>query len=253
MKLIVSPAKSLNETDKLPINKSSDAIFKDEAAQINKKLAGMSKSEIGQLMNISDKLADLNYGRYQEFKKEHTAENSRPAIYMFDGDVYSGIDAYSIPENKIEKLQDSLRILSGLYGVLKPLDLIQPYRLEMGTKLAIDGHKDLYDLWQKKVTQHLNSELKNDELFVNLASQEYFKAVDAQQLNAQLISPVFKDFKNGTLKIISFYAKKARGLMVRYLIDHDIESFEGVLGFDYEGYHYSEEHTKNDSEPVFIR
>lgn len=253
MKLVVSPAKSLNETDKLPTSNFSETVFKDDAARIIEKLVGMTKSDIAQLMNISDKLADLNYGRYQEFKKEHTVENSRPAIYMFNGDVYSGIDAYTIAESKIEKLQNSLRILSGLYGVLKPLDLIQPYRLEMGTKLAIGDHKNLYDFWQKQVTQQLNSELKKDELFINLASQEYFKAIDTQLLNAKVISPVFKDFKNGTLKIISFYAKKARGLMVRYLIDHDVNSLEDVLGFDYEGYHYSEEHTTKETEPVFIR
>ncbi|GAA0758024.1 peroxide stress protein YaaA [Psychroflexus lacisalsi] len=253
MKLVVSPAKSLNQESKFPTDKYTRPIFEELAGQVNRKLSRMSKDEIAELMSISDKLADLNYGRYQDFEEQHTLENSRPAIYMFDGDVYSGIDAYSIPEDKIDRLQDSLRILSGMYGVLKPLDLIQPYRLEMGTKLSIESNDDLYELWKDKITTQLNSELDTDELFVNLASQEYFKAVDLKKLNAEIISPVFKDFKNGKLKIISFYAKKARGLMVRYILDQNIDSLEGIKGFDYDDYHFSEEHTKKATEPVFIR
>ncbi|WP_019038407.1 peroxide stress protein YaaA [Psychroflexus tropicus] len=253
MKFIVSPAKSLNQEDKLPTDKNTKPIFEDLAAQINRKLARFTKDEIAELMSISDKLADLNYGRYQDFEEQHTIKNSRPAIYMFDGDVYSGIDAYSIPTDKIDKLQKSLRILSGMYGLLRPLDLIQPYRLEMGTKLPIESNDDLYELWKEKITHQLNSELENDEMLINLASQEYFKAVDQEKLDAKIISPVFKDFKNGKLKIISFYAKKARGSMVRYLLDKDIETLEGLKGFDYDNYHYSEEHTKSDDEPVFIR
>lgn len=253
MKLIVSPAKSLNQKDQLPTNQYTTPVFQDLAAQVNRKLARMTKNEIADLMSISDKLADLNYGRYQDFEDQHTPENSRPAIYMFDGDVYTGIDAYSIPENKIERLQDSLRILSGMYGILRPLDLIQPYRLEMGTKLSIESNDDLYELWQHKVTVQLNSELKEGELFINLASQEYFKVVDSKKLNTQIISPVFKDFKNGKLKIISFYAKKARGLMVRYILDHEVQNLDGIKSFNYEDYHFSEEHTKKKNEPVFIR
>lgn len=253
MKLVVSPAKSLNQESKLPTSKYTRPVFEELAGQVNRKLSRMTKDEIGELMNISDKLADLNYGRYQEFEQEHSPQNSRPAIYMFDGDVYSGIDAYSIPEDKINRLQNSLRILSGMYGILKPLDLIQPYRLEMGTKLSIESNNDLYELWKDKVTAQLNSELDKDELFVNLASQEYFKAIDSKTLNAKIISPVFKDFKNGKLKIISFYAKKARGLMVRYILDQNIDSLEGIKGFDYDDYRFSEEHTTNANEPVFIR
>lgn len=253
MKFIVSPAKSLNQEAELPTDQYTKPVFEELAAQINRKLARMSKDEISELMSISDKLADLNYGRYQDFEDTHTPKNSRPAIYMFDGDVYTGIDAYTLPKNKIENLQNSLRILSGMYGILKPLDLIQPYRLEMGTKLQVESNSDLYELWQEKITAQLNSELTDGELLINLASQEYFKAVKAKELNSEIISPVFKDFKNGKLKIISFYAKKARGLMVRYILDHNIDSLEGVKGFDYEGYHYSEEHTQKESEPVFIR
>lgn len=253
MKLIVSPAKSLNQEDQLPTDSYTRPVFEETAAQINRKLARMSKDEIAELMSISDKLADLNYGRYQDFEEKHTPKNARPAIYMFDGDVYTGIDAYSIPKDKLEHLQNSLRILSGMYGVLRPLDLIQPYRLEMGTKLAIESNENLYELWQDKVTSQLNSEMQDGELLINLASQEYFKAVNSKKLHAELISPVFKDFKNGKLKIISFYAKKARGLMVRYILDHEVKTLEGIKGFNYEDYHFSEEHTEKESEPVFIR
>ncbi|WP_127844955.1 peroxide stress protein YaaA [Psychroflexus aestuariivivens] len=253
MKIVISPAKSLNLEDSLPTKKHTTPEFEEIAAQVNRKLARMTKSEVSELMSISDKLADLNYGRYQDFEEKHTTENARPAIYTFDGDVYDGIDAYSIPDNKIEKLQDSLRILSGLYGILKPLDLIQPYRLEMGTKLTIEQNDDLYELWQEKVTDSLNSELKEDELFVNLASQEYFKAVNHKALKSKIISPVFKDFKNGKLKVISFYAKKARGAMVRYILDHNAQNLSDLKGFDYLDYHYSEEYTEKESEPVFVR
>lgn len=253
MKLIVSPAKSLNQESQLPTDQYTQPVFEAIAAQVNRKLARMTKDEIAELMSISDKLADLNYGRYQDFKEKHNTDNSRPAIYMFDGDVYTGIDAYSIPKDKMDSLQNSLRILSGMYGILKPLDLIQPYRLEMGTKLAIETNEDLYELWQEKITAQLNSELKEGELFVNLASQEYFKAVDSKKLKAEIISPVFKDFKNGKLKIISFYAKKARGLMVRYVLDHDVKTLEAIKGFNYDDYQFSEEHTEKENEPVFIR
>lgn len=253
MKIVVSPAKSLNQEDKLPTDKYTKPVFEELAAQINRKLERMTKDEIAELMSISDKLADLNYSRYQEFEEEHTPKNSRPAIYMFDGDVYTGIDAYTLPKDKIDRLQKSLRILSGMYGILKPLDLIQPYRLEMGTKLQIESNDDLYELWKDKITKQLNSELEEGELFINLASQEYFKAINSKKLEAKIITPVFKDFKNGKLKIISFYAKKARGLMVRFILDHDITTLDGIKNFDYEDYHYSEEYTENENEPVFIR
>lgn len=253
MKIVVSPAKSLDQESKLPTTRGTQAQFLDQATKINKKLARMTKKEISELMGISDKLADLNYTRYQDFQEEHTKENSRPAAYLFSGDVYTGLDAYTIEANKIDLLQNTLRILSGMYGVLRPLDLIQPYRLEMGTKLSIENNKNLYEVWQDQVTQALNNELENDELFVNLASNEYFKAVDAKKLKAKVISPVFKDFKNGKLKIISFYAKKARGSMARYVIDTNAKTLNDLKGFDYDGYKFSEEHTQKENEPVFIR
>jgi hypothetical protein len=167
---------------------------------------------------------------------ELTSENARQAIYAFNGDVYIGLDAYSLSEEKINVLQDKLRILSGLYGLLKPLDLMQPYRLEMGTKLPVEKNKNLYEFWKSTITKELNSQLENEELFVNLASNEYFDAVDVKNLKVPVITPEFKDYKDGKLKIISFFAKKARGMMVRYIIDTNAETIDDLKGFNYEGY-----------------
>ncbi|MBQ0733439.1 peroxide stress protein YaaA [Aquimarina celericrescens] len=253
MKIVISPAKSLNFKDELPTDRGTQPQFLETAAQINRKLSRMSKNEIGDLMSISDKLADLNYTRYQDFQEDHTKKNSRPAIYAFDGDVYTGLDAYTLPTDKLDRLQDTLRILSGMYGLLRPLDLIQPYRLEMGTKLAIERNDDLYELWKETITASLNNELDDDELFVNLASNEYFGAVDKKNLKVPVITPVFKDWKNDKLKVISFYAKKARGMMVRYIMDTGAETIEDLKGFNYDGYGFSEKYTAKDNEPVFVR
>lgn len=253
MKIVVSPAKTLDYESKLPTTRGTQPEFLETASKLNRKLSRQSKKKISKLMSISDKLADLNYTRYQEFEEDHNKKNSRPAMYAFNGDVYTGLDAYTIPTEKLDKLQDTLRILSGMYGILRPLDLIQPYRLEMGTSIGIERKKNLYEVWQKKVTDYLNNELDDNELFLNLASNEYFKAVDTDKLKVPVISPVFKDFKNGELKIISFYAKKARGSMVRYIIDKDCKTLDDVKGFDYDGYRFSEQHTENKNEPTFIR
>lgn len=253
MKIVVSPAKTLDYESKLPTTRGTQPSFTETTATINRKLARMSKKELSELMDISDKLADLNHTRYQDFSEEHTKENSRPAAYAFAGDVYTGLDAYNIPAEKIDFLQNTLRILSGYYGILRPLDLIQPYRLEMGTSLAVGRRKNLYELWQEKITSYLNNELKKDELFVNLASQEYFKAVNTDKLKVPVITPVFKDFKNGKLKIISFFAKKARGSMVRYIIDTEAETIDDLKGFDYDGYGFSAEESGKENELVFTR
>tara|TARA_B100000949_G_C14176077_1_gene405414 strand:- start:118 stop:882 length:765 start_codon:yes stop_codon:yes gene_type:complete len=254
MKIVVSPAKSLDFESKLPTNRATQPIFLDQAEILNKKLERKTKAEISDLMSISDKLADLNYHRYKSFTTPFTKENSRPAVYAFDGDVYSGLDAYTIPVKKLDLLQNTLRILSGLYGVLKPLDLMQPYRLEMGTKLKSGKNEDLYDFWGEKITKELNKELEDDELFLNLASQEYFKSVKTDKLKVPVITPIFKDYKNGKLKIISFYAKKARGSMVRYVIDKEVSSIDELKGFDYDGYGYSEQYSNPDkNEFVFVR
>lgn len=253
MKVVVSPAKSLDFESKLPTEKYTEPVFIQEAEMLNNALSKKSKKAIAELMNISDKLADLNYHRYKEFTVPFTKDNARPAVYAFSGDVYIGLDAYTIPSKKITALQDTLRILSGMYGVLKPLDLIQPYRLEMGTDLKVNRKKNLYEFWGDKITQALNDELQEDELLINLASVEYFKSVNPEKLKAKVISPVFKDFKNGKLKIISFFAKKARGSMARYIIDTNAQNYNDILGFDYDGYNYSEQYTESENAPVFIR
>lgn len=253
MKIALSPAKSLDFETKLPTKRGTQPQFLDTAIKINRKMSRMSKDEVSKLMDISDKLADLNYGRYKVFQDEHTKENSRPAMYAFNGDVYTGLDAYSLPVEKIDFIQDRLRILSGMYGVLKPLDLMQPYRLEMGTNVGLYSKKNLYEVWQKKVTDSLNKEMEKEELFINLASNEYFKAVNSKKLKGTLITPVFKEFSNGKLKIVSFFAKKARGSMVRYIVDKEVSSIEELKGFDYDGYKFSDAETKNNTELVFTR
>ncbi|MFI2743867.1 peroxide stress protein YaaA [Zhouia sp. PK063] len=253
MKVVVSPAKSLDFESKLPTNQYTNPCFIEEAKRLNKLLQKKSPKQLSNLMNISDNLAELNWERNQNFTVPFTSENARPAMYAFNGDVYTGLDAYTIPEDKIEKLQDTLRILSGLYGLLKPLDLIQPYRLEMGTKFPVAKNKNLYEFWQKKVTKKLNEELTKNELFLNLASNEYFGAVDTKVLKVPVITPVFKDWKNDNLKVISFFAKKARGAMVRYIINTNAKNIDDIKGFDYDGYAYSEEHSKKKNELVFVR
>ncbi|MGS2763560.1 peroxide stress protein YaaA [Sinomicrobium sp. M5D2P9] len=253
MKIVISPAKSLDYESGLPTKKYSEPLFLKQAERLNKILKKKSPKSLSKLMDISDNLAELNWQRNQDWSLPFSPDNARPAVYAFNGDVYEGLDSYTIPEDKLDELQDSLRILSGLYGVLKPLDLIQPYRLEMGTSLKVGVKSNLYEFWKDTVTKTLNKELKKDELFVNLASNEYFKAVDVKTLKVPVITPQFKDWKNDQLKIISFFAKKARGLMVRYILDTGAETVEDLKGFDYEGYSFSEEHSVKKNELVFIR
>ncbi|MFV8369354.1 peroxide stress protein YaaA [Flavobacterium sp. LB2R40] len=238
MKIVISPAKSLNFEKELPTKLHTEPLFLKESRLVHKVLKEKKPSDLSALMSISDKLADLNWKRNQEWKTPFTPANARPAVYTFDGDVYTGLDAYTITPKKIDALQDSLRILSGLYGLLKPLDLIQAYRLEMGTKLPVGESKNLYDFWKPTITKALNKELKEGELFVNLASTEYFGAIDAKALKVPVITPEFKDYKNGKLKIISFFAKKARGMMVHYIIDTNAKTIADLKGFNYDGYQF---------------
>ncbi|WP_142783862.1 peroxide stress protein YaaA [Changchengzhania lutea] len=252
MKLVLSPAKSLDFETKLPTSKHTEAQFLKQSERLNKLLKKKSAKGLSKLMGISDALGQLNYERNQEWSLPFTTYNSRPAMYAFNGDVYRGLDAYTIPKDKIEIAENTVRILSGLYGILKPTDLIQPYRLEMGTKLRIGKNKNLYEFWKKDITKALNEELADDEVFLNLASNEYFKAVDTKALKVPVITANFKDFKNGDYKVISFFAKAARGLMARYIIDTDAQTIDDLKGFDYEGYHYSEP-MSSEKDLVFIR
>lgn len=252
MKIVISPAKSLNFEKELPTTQFTQPSLLKESKKVHAVLKQQSPAELSQLMSISDKLADLNWQRNKAWKTPFNPTNSRPAVYAFDGEVYNGLDAYSIPMEKLDLLQERLRILSGLYGVLKPLDLMQAYRLEMGTKLPIGESKNLYDFWKTTVTASLNKELKKGELFVNLASNEYFSVIDTKALKVPVITPDFKDYKDGKLKMISFFAKKARGMMVRYIIDTNAETIDDLKGFNYEGYQFDANLSKGNN-LVFTR
>ena len=252
MKLVISPAKSLDLETELPNNVYTQGSFLKQAERLNKVLKKKSAKDLSKLMSISDALGQLNHDRNQDWTLPFTPENARPAVYAFNGDVYRGLDAYNIPEEKTELLQSTVRILSGLYGVLKPTDLIQPYRLEMGTKMAVGTKKNLYEFWKKDIVKALNEELEDDEIFLNLASNEYFKAIDKKELKVPVVTANFKEFKNGQYKIISFYAKEARGLMARYIIDTDAKTIDDLKGFNYGGYGFSEEMSK-ENDLIFTR
>ncbi|MDO7138557.1 peroxide stress protein YaaA [Algibacter lectus] len=252
MKLVISPAKSLDLETELPTKTYTEGAFLKQANRLNKVLKKKSAKNLSELMSISATLGELNYERNQDWELPFTAENARPAVYAFNGDVYRGLDAYNLPEEKVTTMQNTVRILSGLYGVLKPLDLIQPYRLEMGTKLPVASHKNLYEFWKKDIVKALNEELEDDELFLNLASNEYFKAIDKKALKVPVVTANFKEFKNGAYKIISFYAKEARGLMARYVIDTNAQTVDDLKGFNYGGYGFSAELSK-DNDLIFTR
>ncbi|MBD3583814.1 peroxide stress protein YaaA [Flavobacterium selenitireducens] len=252
MKIVISPAKTLDFESPLPTQRHTQPAFLTQTRKVHKALKSKKPKELMELMDISDKLADLNWQRNKAWKTPFTPENARPALYAFNGDVYVGLDAYSIPNEKLDDIQHKLRILSGLYGLLKPLDLIQPYRLEMGTQLAVGENKNLYAFWKETLTKALNKELKKGELFVNLASNEYFSAIDTKALKVAVITPEFKDFKNGKLSTISFFAKKARGMMVRYIIETGAETVDDLKAFDYDGYAFDANLSKGNT-LVFTR
>jgi len=237
---------------KAPTSLHTQPRFLEQSEKLNKKLKTLSKKNIAELMKISDALSALNYDRNQTWKTPFSPNNAKQAIYSFTGEVFRGIDAQSLSEEKIPLLQDRLRILSGLYGILKPLDLIQPYRLEMGTKLSVQKTTNLYKFWDDQIAKSLNEELEEGELLVNLASTEYFKVIPKKILKVPMITPVFKDFKNGEYKTIMTFAKKARGLMVRYIIDHNIKTIEGLKNFNVERYRFSEE-MSSENELLFTR
>ena len=252
MKIVISPAKSLDFESSFPEVNYSKSGFLKESKIINKAIKQKSPADLAQLMSISDKLAALNWQRNKVWKTPFTIENARPAVYAFAGDVYIGLDVKTLSIEKIPLLQERLRILSGLYGILKPLDLMQAYRLEMGTKIQVDESKNLYDFWKKKLTDSLNKELKKGELFINLASTEYFSVIDVKALKVPVITPEFLDSKEGKLKMISFFAKKARGMMVRFIIDTQAETLEDLKGFNYEGYRFDANLSKG-NKLVFTR
>jgi len=252
MKIIISPAKSLDFESSAKTSVYTQPSFLKESSLLNKKLKVLSKKKLSDLMKISPALADLNYDRNQNWHQPFSLKNSKQAIYAFTGEVFRGIDIASLAEEKIPLLQDRLRILSGLYGLLKPLDLIQPYRLEMGTRINIGKADNLYKFWDSNLADALNNEMKDGDLLINLASSEYFKAVPKKVLKTPMITPVFKELKNGDFKIVMTYAKKARGLMVRYIIENDVNTLEELKGFHTEGYAFTES-LSTETELVFTR
>ena len=250
---IISPAKKL---DYSPVEKNLDSTIPsllEHSNELIKDLKSLNPQEVSSLMSLSDKLGALNYERFQEWKTPFTKSNSKQAILAFKGDVYQGLDAESLSETELIWAQKHVRILSGLYGILKPMDLMQPYRLEMGTKFATKRGQNLYDFWNSIITEELNNNFSSDNTnLLNLASNEYFKSINVSELKANVISPVFMDKKNGKYKIISFFAKKARGLMTRYVIKNRIEDITDIQNFEEGGYFFSEAMSE-DNKPVFCR
>ena len=253
MLTVLSPAKTLDYETPPKTRKATQPQFLQHAAELVEDARRLSPEDIQNLMGVSENIAMLNHERFLNWHPDFTAVNAKQALLAFKGDVYTGLQADTLDSKALTFAQKHLRILSGLYGLLRPLDLMQPYRLEMGTKFSVGSDNNLYEFWKDKVTGFLNEELDEGELFINLASNEYFSSINSKRLNTNLISPQFKDFKNGKLKIISFYAKKARGMMVRYLLELEEVTTENLLGFNYGGYAYSEENTTSSFAPVFIR
>lgn len=254
MLAIISPAKTLDfesTVRNLPVSQPRLTDYSEQLIEICRKL---SPQDIASLMSISDKLAGLNAARFAEWTKSHNEKNARAAIFAFKGDVYTGLDVNSLSDEDILFAQTHLRILSGLYGLLQPLDLMQPYRLEMGTKLTTPKGKDLYAFWGNTITQAVQQAIdaQGDDVLVNLASEEYYKSIKPSRLNAQIVKPIFLDYKNGKYKTVSFYAKKARGLMCRYMIQNRLTQVEQLKDFDLNGYWFDET-ASTEKEFVFKR
>lgn len=254
MLMLLSPAKKLDYDTPVRTTLNTQPMFVDEAAGLIKELKGKSAAEVGQLMSLSDALARLNAERYAAWTPHFTPSNARQAVLAFNGDVYEGLQAGSLSDAQLQWAQEHIAILSGLYGVLRPLDLMQPYRLEMGTRLQTARGANLYEYWGGRIAQYLNTRLEGqrDPVVLNLASEEYFKAVDRKVLQARVVQCVFQDYKSGAWKIVSFYAKKARGLMARYAIEHKIVHPEALREFDVEGYAYDAS-VSTDDKLVFRR
>ena len=254
MILVISPAKTLYDKSPVHFDKYSEIDFLPEAEKIAAILKKKKPAQLSQLMDISPKLAELNFHRFQLWQPFFNANNSWQAVLMFNGDVYQGLQAETFSETEFGIAQDKLRILSGLYGLLKPLDRIQPYRLEMGTNLQVARKKDLYDFWKSKITAKLNEELasRDQKILINLASNEYFSAIDAKKVKARIITPTFKENKGGKYQMVSFFAKRARGLMSRFMIQNNITNPEEIKAFDREGYYFNNQ-LSGENDWVFTR
>ena len=253
MIIVLSPAKTLDYSFSEEGVDFSVPPFLTKSKKLVSNLKKLKKSELSSLMGVSEKISALNHERFQNWSQARKPSAlAKQAGFVFKGDVYQGLEIEKLSKKEINFAQKHLRILSGLYGVLKPLDIISPYRLEMGTKISFAKNKDLYSFWKDEITNHLNKDLKSSSILVNLASVEYFSSVNTEKLNSRVINPIFKDFKNGQFKIISFYAKKARGLMAKFLIESQARSSEDLYKFNLDGYKFSKKESTEDS-PVFLR
>lgn len=254
MKILLSPAKSLDYSRNIETPQTTIAPFVDQADYLAKKLQKTSKKKLSELMKLSAQLTDLNYERYQSWEKPiHKGEDAKPAITVFTGEVYKGLEVDTMSGEEMKTAQNQLRILSGLYGLLRPLDLMYPYRLEMGTKWSVTpSKKNLYTFWGSKLADYLNAEMDENEVIINLASNEYFKAVDKKIINRRIVTPVFKELKGDQYKVVMMYAKHARGAMARDIIQQEYNSIEDLKGYNIDGYSYSE-HMSTENEWVFVR
>ena len=252
---VISPAKNLDYESQASTDKFTQPELLEHSEELMTVCRELTPAQISSLMKISDKLSGLNAARFSEWSQPFTINNAKQAALAFNGDVYGGLEASTLTASDLDYAQSHLRILSGLYGLLKPLDLMQAYRLEMGTKLENSRGKNLYEFWGSIIADKLNEVTKaqDAQYLVNLASNEYFKAVDKKALNAQIITPHFKDCKNGQYKVISFYAKKARGMMARYIIENQVTQLSQLKEFTVAGYYFSAEATTKELEPVFLR
>lgn len=251
---IISPAKTMNFEDRAKISQYSKPLFINRAEELAARLQKYSAADIGSLMKVSDDIAHINLERYALWNKEHNPDNAKQAVFAYDGAVYRALDSLSFDDEETGFAQKHLRILSGLYGVLRPLDIIQPYRLEMAIKLENSSGKDLYCFWKDTITEYLNEEIggHGDKTLVNLASNEYFTAIDLNKFNGRIVTPIFKEYRKGTYKIIAINAKKARGLMARYIIKNKIDNPEDLRGFEWDGYLFNEA-MSDDKSLVFTR
>lgn len=254
MLALISPAKTLDYTTALPTDTYTQPRLLEQSQQLIDVCRKLSASEIASLMTVSEKIANLNVERFRDWNADFDFSNARQALFAFKGDVYTGLDAYHLKDQDINFAQQHLRMLSGLYGLLRPLDLMMPYRLEMGTKLKNSRGHNLYEFWGNIITDQINQDLAeiDAKVLVNLASDEYYKSVNEKKIQAEIVKPVFLDQKNGKYKVISFYAKKARGLMARYLIENKLSQVEQLKAFDSEGYYFDAESSSN-KELVFKR
>lgn len=251
---VISPAKTLDFENHVEVSDYTTPRFSTQTNRLIRELRLKKTEDIQALMSVSKNIAQLNVKRYKDYRREHTLDNSKPSLFAFKGDVYIGLDVDQLDKSDLDFAQDHLRILSGLYGLLRPLDIIQPYRLEMGTSLPVGDQPTLYKFWKDQIVKLMHKDLKaqEDQVIINLASQEYFKAIQRKSLKAQVVQVDFLDLKKGKYKVISFFAKKARGLMARYIIKNRINEVELLKGFDYEGYYFDPQ-SSTDTHLIFKR